>query len=108
MSTTHDYLKQLSDLFVADLHASQYYRNLTPAERADVDQRLARDAAEGFLPLVPGAREADLELLEEAIAQWLGVETPECVKALLREVDGFVENGTTLYSVDTELLKEEE
>ena len=105
MSTTHDYLKQLSDLFVSDLHASQYYRNLTPAERADVDQRLARDAAEGFLPLVPGALEADLELLDEAIAERLGIDMPECVKDLLRQVDGFVENGTTLYSVDTELLE---
>jgi hypothetical protein len=107
MSTTRDYLKELSDLFVSDLHASQYYRNLTPAERADVDQRLARDAAEGFLPLVPGALEVDLERLDEAIADRLGVEMPECVKALLREVDGFVENGTTLYSMDTELLAED-
>ena len=106
MPTIHEYLKELSDLFVSDLHASQYYRNLPPAERAGVDQRLAQDAANGFLPLVPGALEADLELLDEAIAQWLGVEMPEDVKALLRKVDGFVENGTTLYSVDPELLKE--
>jgi hypothetical protein len=106
MPTIQDYLKELSDLFVSDLHASQYYRNLPPAERADVDQRLAQDAANGFLPLVPGALEADLELLDEAIAQWLGVEMPEDVKALLRKADGFVENGTTLYSVDPELLKE--
>ncbi|MBW0000826.1 MAG: hypothetical protein JO015_17145 [Verrucomicrobia bacterium] len=106
MPTTYDYLKELSDLFVADLHTSQYYRNLPLEERAGVDQRLARDAAEGSLPLVPGAAEADLGLLDEAIAEWLGVEMPECVKALLRQVDGFVENGTTLYSVDPELLKE--
>lgn len=106
MPTIHDYLKELSDLFVSDLHASQYYRNLPPAERAGVDQRLAQDAAKGFLPLVPGALEADLELLDEASAQWFGVQMPECVKALLRQVDGFEENGTTLYSVDTGLLKD--
>jgi hypothetical protein len=106
MPTIHDYLKELSDLFVSDLHASQYYRNLPPAERAGVDQRLARDAAAGFLPLVPGALEADLELLDEAIAKCLGIEMPGCVKAMLRQVDGFEENGTTLYSVDTGLLKE--
>src|SRR4051812_22809359 len=105
MSTTRDYLKELSDLFVSDLHASQYYRSLAPTERASVDQRLEDDAARGFLPLVPGALETDLDALEEAMVTRLGVEVPVPVRGLLREVDGFVENGTVLYSVDAELVE---
>ena len=107
MSTTRDYLKELSDLFVSDLHTSQYYRSLTAAERAEVDRRLADDAARGLLPLVPGALATDLAALEEALAARLGIWLPEAIKALLREVDGFVENGTVLYSVDAELTEGE-
>lgn len=104
MPSTRDYLKQLSDSFVADLHNSQYYRDLTPEERAGLDQRLARETAEGWLPLVPGASESDLDRLDEALAEGLGIQLPEPVKALLRQVDGFTENGISLYGVNPELM----
>ena len=107
MHTLRDYLKELSDLFVSDLHASAYYRGLPPAERARVDRRLDNDAAEGFLPLVPGALACDVELLAEEVEARLGIEMPAAIEFLLREADGFVENGTTLYCIDAELTEGE-
>ncbi|HEY0791061.1 MAG TPA: YrhA family protein [Chthoniobacterales bacterium] len=107
MHTIRDYLKELSDLFVSDLHASAYYRGLPPAERARVDRRLINDAAEGFFPLVPGALASDVELLAEEVEARLGIEMPAALEFLLGEIDGFVENGTTFYSIDTELTEGE-
>ena len=97
------YLKELSDLFVEDLKRSDYYRGLPADQQRDLDDRLATEAAEGLYPLLPGADEAELQRLSEAIDEKLHVQLPAAVVDILRQVDGFAENGVSLYGVDGEL-----
>jgi hypothetical protein len=97
------YLKELSHLFVEDLKRSDYYRKLPDNERRDLDDRISSELAEGRHPLLPGAEEEDLQKLSKAIQQKLHVRLPVEVIDVLRQVDGFSENGVTLYGIDPEL-----
>ena len=99
---TH-YLRELSDLFVEDLKRSDYYRKLPENEQRDLDARLSAEASQGLHPLLPGADEAELQKLSEAVLEKLGVRLPPALADILRQVDGFVENGVSLYGVDGEL-----
>jgi hypothetical protein len=96
------YLQELSDLFVHDLKRSQYYRKLPEHERHDLDDQIAEEALQGHYPLVPGGNEEALERLSEAIKKELNIPLPSSVADILRQVDGFVENGVSLYGVDAE------
>jgi hypothetical protein len=97
------YLKELSALFVADLQRSDYYRRLPQNQQRDLDDRLATEASQGLHPLLPGADEVELERLSEAFNEKLHVQLPGAVLDILRQVDGFTENGVSLYGVDGEL-----
>jgi hypothetical protein len=96
------YLQELSDIFVDDLKRSDYYRGLPADQQHDLDDRLATDASEGHYPLLPGADEAELKRLSEAINEKLQFQLPSEVVDILRQVDGFAENGVSLYGVDAE------
>jgi hypothetical protein len=101
------HLKELSDLFVEDLKRSEYYRSLPKAQQRDLDERLATEAAEGLYPLLPGADAAELQKLSEAFFEKLHVQLPSAVIEILRQVDGFAENGVSLYGVDGELREDQ-
>jgi hypothetical protein len=101
------HLKDLSDLFVDDLKRSEYYRSLSKAQQDDLDDRLATEAAEGLYPLLPGADAAELQRLSEAFSEKLHVQLPSAVIEILRQVDGFAENGVSLYGVDGELREDQ-
>jgi hypothetical protein len=103
---TH-YLKELSALFVEDLKRSDYYRTLPKNQQLDLDDRLASVASEGLYPLLPGADEAALQRLSEALQEKLHLQLPACVVDILRQVDGFAENGVALFGVDGELCEEQ-
>jgi hypothetical protein len=96
------YLQELSDLFVHDLKRSQYYRKLPEHERHDLDDQIAEEALQGHYPLLPGGDDEALERLSEAIKKELHISLPSSVTDILRQVDGFVENGISLYGVDAE------
>jgi hypothetical protein len=96
------YLQELSDLFVHDLKRSQYYRKLPEHERHDLDDQIAEEALQGHYPLLPGGDQEALERLSEAIKKELHILLPSSVTDILRQVDGFVENGISLYGVDAE------
>ena len=97
------YLRELSDLFLEDLKRSDYYRRLPENERRDLDARLTAEASQGLYPLLPGADEAELQKLTEAVHEKLGLCLPPAMADILRQVDGFAENGVSLYGVDGEL-----
>jgi hypothetical protein len=103
MALNTRYLKELSDLFVADLQRSDYYRRLPQNQQRDLDDRLATDASQGLYPLLPGADAVELERLSEAFNERLHLQLPATVLDILRQVDGFAENGVSLYGVDAEL-----
>jgi hypothetical protein len=96
------YLQELSDLFVFDLKRSQYYQKLPEEERYNLDDQIAKEASQGDYPLLPGADEVALERLSEALKRELDIPLPSPVADILRQVDGFVENGVSLYGVDAE------
>jgi hypothetical protein len=98
--------QRLSDLFLDDLRHSEYYRTLPAADRANLDTRLQDEERSGRLPLVPGATDEQLAALEQAAYSRLGVNIPCSLQAVLRQVDGFVEAGVTLYCVDADLGEE--
>ena len=100
MPLNPELLQQLSDLFVTDLRASQYYLQLSPEERTTLETRLARDAARGSRPLVPGALPEDIERTQQAAHHELGLDLPIELCDILAEIDGFSENGVTLYGTD--------
>ena len=107
MPLNRRYLKELSDLFVDDLKRSDYYRKLPENQQHDLDDRLATDALQGMYPLLPGADEAELQKLSEAINERLHVQLPPAVIDILRQVDGFAENGVSLYGIDAELREDQ-
>jgi hypothetical protein len=102
MALNTHYLKELSDLFVEDLKQSDYYRRLPENEQRDLDARLIAEASQGLHPLLPGADETELQKLSEAIHDKLGLRLPMAVADILRQVDGFAENGVSLYGIDGE------
>jgi hypothetical protein len=100
MKLNHSLLMRLSDKYVHDLRRSSYYKELTPIERGALEERLIVDAKDGSLPLLPGALEDDLDWFQDCAEAELGVTLPPSWLEILREVDGFVENGVTLYAID--------
>jgi len=96
------YLQELSDLLVDDLKRSQYYRELPEHERHDLDDQIKEESLHGHYPLLPGGDEEALERLSEALKKELSVSLPSSFAHILRQVDGFVENGVSLYGVDAE------
>jgi len=100
-------LRELSDLFVGDLRASQYYHQLSPEDRTTLENRLAGDAARGNRPLVPGALPEDIERTEQTSHDELGIGLPTELLEIFAEVDGFSENGVSLYGTDQDLPDEQ-
>jgi hypothetical protein len=107
MNLNTDLLNELSELFVNDLRASQYYLQLSSDERANLEQRLARDVARGGRPLLPGALMEDIERTEQAAQDQLGIQFPTELRDIFTEVDGFSENGVNLYGTDQDLPEEQ-
>jgi hypothetical protein len=101
------YLKEISDLFVEDLKRSDYYRELPVHQQRELDDRLFSEASRGMYPLVPGADEEELQKLSEAISERLHIQLPPTVADILRQVDGFAENGVSLYGIDGELREDQ-
>jgi hypothetical protein len=100
-------LQELSDLFLSDLRSSQYYRELSAEDRAVLEKQLARDIANGGRPLVPGASSDRLADLSRQCRMELGIELPSSLPDVLGVVDGFVENGVSLYGVDNDQGEDE-
>jgi hypothetical protein len=107
MKLNEELLQELSDLFLADLRSSRYYQELSADDRAHLEKQLARDAANGSHPLVPGASADQLAQLSHKCKMDLGVELPSSLVDVLAMVDGFVENGVSLYGVDSDQSEEE-
>jgi hypothetical protein len=102
MSLNSHYLRTLSELFVADIKKSAYYANLSEKEQREFDAKVKEEKAQGLYPLLPGATEEELARLSKAVRKELGIPLPNSVIEILRQVDGFVENGFSLYGVDAE------
>jgi hypothetical protein len=107
MHVKPELLRELSDLFVGDLRASQYYQQLSPEDRTTLESRLARDEARGSRPLVPGALSEDIERTEQLARDELGIDLPLELRDIFGEVDGFSENGVSLYGTDQDLPDEQ-
>ena len=106
MPINQRYLTELSDLFIEDLRHSEYYRNLPMAERNELEARIEQEAAGGARPLLPGATATELAALAQAVKARLGVELPLSYQNILRTIDGFAENGVTLYCVDPDFRED--
>ena len=102
MSLNSDYLQELSELFVADVRKSAYYANLSEKQRRQFEAQVEDEEMRGLHPLLPGAAEEELARLSSAIREELDVLLPIAAVEILRQVDGFVENGVSLYGVDPE------
>ena len=107
MNLNTELLNELSELFVNDLRASQYYLQLSSDERTNLEQRLARDVARGGRPLLPGALPEDIERTEQAAQDELGIDLPAELRNIFTEVDGFSENGVSLFGTDQDLPEEQ-
>ena len=107
MDLNEQLLRELSDLFLTDLRSSEYYRDLPADDRERLESQLARDSANGLRPLVPGASPAQLAQLCAQSETELGVTLPSSLLRALAVVDGFVENGVSLYGVDKDPNEEE-
>jgi hypothetical protein len=107
MNLNTDLLSELSNLFVSDLRASQYYLQLASDERTNLENRLARDAARGGRSLLPGALPEDIKRTEQAAQDELGIDLPAELRDIFTEVDGFSENGVSLYGTDQDLPDEQ-
>ena len=99
MSLSSDYLQELSDLFVADVRKSVYYADLSEKQRREFEAKIQEEEAQGAHPLLPGAAEEELERLSKAIRKELGIPLPNGVIEIVRQVDGFGENGVSRYGV---------
>jgi len=76
MNLNEQLLRELSDLFLGDLRSSEYYRALPADDRANLEKQLARDAANGVRPLVPGASPDQIAKLCAQSEAELGVTLP--------------------------------
>jgi len=103
MSLDQQYLQELSELFLRNLRKSDFYAQMAESERFKLENKLQLDAAKGFIPLIPGAAQDDLENLMDAVEEELNIELPTAVVEILRQADGFSFNGVCLYGVDPEL-----
>ena len=100
MNLNEQLLQKLSDLFLGDLRSSEYYRGLKADDRANLENQIAQEAAAGERPLVPGASQDQVARVSNQTEAELGVTIPDSLRRVLTIVDGFVENGVTLYGVD--------
>jgi hypothetical protein len=107
MNLNEQLLQELSDLFLSDLRSSQYYRELQPDDRANLENRLTQDAADGVRPLIPGASPEEVTKISARAQAELGVNLPSSLLGVLAVVDGFVENGVSLFGVDKDSAEEE-
>src|SRR5580700_889617 len=107
MNLNTDLLSELSELFLNDLRASQYFLQLSSDERTNLEHRLAHDAARGNRPLLPGALPEDIEQTEQAAYDELEIELPVELREIFAEVDGFSENGVSLFGTDQDLPDEQ-
>jgi hypothetical protein len=107
MNLNTDLLSELSNLFVSDLRTSQYYLQLSSDERTNLENRLARDAARGGRSLLPGALPEDIKRTEQAAQDELGIDLPAELRDIFTEVDGFSENGVSLYGTDQDIPDEQ-
>jgi len=107
MALNTRYLQKLSNLFVQDLKRSRYYRKLPEHERHDLDNQIAEESSQGRHPLLPGGDQGALQRLSEALEKELSIPLPPSVSDVLRQVDGFVANGVSLYGVDSELREDQ-
>jgi hypothetical protein len=107
MNLNEQLLQELSDLFLSDLRSSKYYQELGEDDRANLENHLAKDAASGQRPLVPGASPDQLAKLSARSEAELGVRLPSSLLGVLAVVDGFVENGVSLYGMDQDSDEEE-
>jgi hypothetical protein len=106
MPINQRHLTELSDLFIEDLRQSEYYRNLPTTERNQLEARIEQEAAAGARPLLPGATATELAALARAVKARLGIELPLSLQNILRNIDGFAENGVTLYCVDPDFRED--
>jgi len=106
MPLNQRYLTELSDLFIEDLRQSEYYRKLSIAERNQLEARIEQEAGAGGRPLLPGATPTELAALAQAVKAGLGVELPLSLQNILGDIDGFAENGVTLYCVDPDFRED--
>jgi hypothetical protein len=107
MDLNEQLLRELSNLFLTDLRSSEYYRELSADDRANLEKQLARDATNGLRPLVPGASSDQLAKLRTQSETELGMTLPSSLLRVLTVVDGFVENGVSLYGADRDPSEEE-
>src|SRR5689334_4612839 len=107
MDLNQQLLRELSNLFLGDLRSSEYYRDLSADDRANLEKQLARDAANGRYPLVPGASPDQVARLRAQSETELGVPLPSSLLRILSVIDGFVENGVSLYGADKDPNEEE-
>ncbi|HET9376063.1 MAG TPA: YrhA family protein [Chthoniobacterales bacterium] len=107
MDLNQQLLRELSNLFLGDLRSSEYYRDLSADDRANLEKQLARDAANGRYPLVPGASPDQIAKLRAQSETELGVPLPSSLLGILTVIDGFVENGVSLYGADKDPNEEE-
>jgi hypothetical protein len=83
-------LKRLNGIFTSDVKRSDYYQRLPPGERRALDARLTDEESELGYALLPGADEAELDKLCEAVQEKLGVPLPPEVADILRQVNGLL------------------
>jgi hypothetical protein len=106
MPLNQEYLEELSDRLVLDLRHSSSYQQLTNEQKAELENRLSREAIRGAYPLLPGASEEDLAEFSEALFARFEIRPPESLLNVLRIIDGFIENGVVLYGIDHELRED--
>ncbi len=107
MAIKESYLKQLSDLFVSDLLRSRYYKDLPLERQVELREQIESERDRGQNPLVPGATDTEIQNLAQAVENELHISLPNSVREIIRQIDGFVENGVTLYGVDFEYREDD-
>ena len=89
------YLKELSDLFVNDFNRTGQSAPL-----------VLWQAGDATYPLLPGCSETELSKLTQAIHEKLYLKLPNSIADVLRLLNGFTENGVSLFGVDEHLRDE--
>ena len=107
MAIKESYLRQLSDLFVSDLLRSRYYKDLPLEDQLVLREQIDSERDRGQNPLVPGATDIEIQNLAQALENELRISLPSSVDEILRQVDGFVENGVTLYGIDLDYREDD-